>query len=155
MQFRHCDCMHTYVDTSNEIFFAEFESLSQSFSCRFVGHYKNKSCEIAYVGATNQTCPLDKENLVWHMNSSDNLMLDTIIVFIPSLAQTSSKLFCFTAVGKTPTFTIVIEGTFTIGMTLYTVSQKLSPEKISPIAPCSRGQIFYPTSFCSVLMIAW
>ena len=105
-----------YVDTSNELFFAEFDSLSQSFSCRFVRSYENKSCEIAYgaVGPTDQTCPLDiKETFVWHMNSSDNLMLDTVIVFIPSLAQTTS--FCFTAIGKTRMFAVAVEGTFTIG----------------------------------------
>lgn len=62
---------------------------------------------------TNQSCYLDKK--VSHMNSSDNFMLDRVIVHIPSLAQTKSNLFCFKAVGTTSMFTIVVEGTFTIG----------------------------------------
>ena len=63
---------------------------------------------------TDQNCILDKA-VVTHMNSSVNIMLDTVTVHIPSLAQTDSKLFCFKAVGITSMFTVAVEGTFTIG----------------------------------------
>ena len=107
-----------FPDTSNSLFFVEFKSLSHSFSCRFVGNFENKSCEITY-GAmgdpniTDQNCNLDKA--VTHMNSSVNIMLDTVTVHIPSLVQTDSNLFCFKAVGTTSMFTVAVEGTFTIG----------------------------------------
>ena len=107
-----------FPDTSNSLFFVEFESLSHSFTCRFVGnHFENKSCEITYgamdPNVTDQNCNLDKA--VTHMSSSVNIMLDTVTVHIPSLAQTGSKLLCFKAVGTTSMFTVVVEGTFTIG----------------------------------------
>ena len=50
-----------------------------------------------------------------HMNSNDK-MLNTVIVYIPSLAQAK---FCFTAIGKTPSFTIAVEGTFTTSNSCY------------------------------------
>ena len=51
------------------------------------------------------------------MNSSDNALIDTAIVHIPSLAQNDheSKLFCFRAVGTTLMFIVGVEGSFTIG----------------------------------------
>ena len=63
----------------------------------------------------DQNCYLDKE--VTHTNSSVNFMLDTVTVFILPLVQTDheSKLFCFSAIGTTAVFTVVVEGTFTIG----------------------------------------
>ena len=46
------------------------------------------------------------------MNNSENMVLNTVNVFIPDvLAQ---QLYCFTAIGRTPMFTIAVEGTFTI-----------------------------------------
>ena len=79
----------------------------------------NKSCEIIYgaVDQTDQTCAMNDQvtqNKI--MNSSNDLMSDTVIVFVPLLAQTSSKIYCFTAIGKTPSLTIAIEGTFKTGI---------------------------------------
>ena len=104
------------VDTSNNLFFAEFEPLNHSFSCHFIGSYENKSCEIAYeaIDSIDQTCSLDN-NADRPMNSSDNLMSDAVTVFIPSLTKAKSVIFCYTAIGKTPSFAIAVEGTFTIG----------------------------------------
>lgn len=106
-----------FADTSNNVFFVEYEPLSHRFSCQFVGHFESKSCEVTYgpINPMDQNCFLNKE--VTHMNSSVNFMLDTVTVFIPPLAQTDhdSKLFCFKAVGTTSVFTAAVEGTFTIG----------------------------------------
>ena len=97
-----------FADTSNDVFFVEYEPLSHSFSCRFVGHYENITCEVTYgpVDSAGQTCSL--ENQVTQINSSDNALIDAVIVHIPSLAQTDheSKLFCFRAVGTTSVFTM-------------------------------------------------
>ena len=109
--------MSMFSDTSNDVFFVEYEPLSHSFSCRFVGHYENITCEVIYgpVDLTGQTCSL--ENQVTQINSSDNALMDTIIVHIPSLAQNDheSKMFCFRAVGTTLMFIVGVEGSFTIG----------------------------------------
>ena len=67
---------------------------------------------------TDHACRLDKEANIWHVNSSDNFLSDIVIVFIPSLAQATSTLFCFTAIGTTSAFTIAVEGTFTIGIVM-------------------------------------
>ena len=109
--------MSMFSDTSNDVFFVEYEPLSHSFSCRFVGHYENITCEVTYgpVDLTGQTCSL--ENQVTQINSSDNALMDTVIVHILSLAQNDheSKMFCFKAVGTTSMFTVGVEGSFTIG----------------------------------------
>ena len=104
------------IDTSNSLFFVIYEPLSNGFSCVFVGSYENKSCEITYgaMDPTDQTCPLDNQ-AARHVNSSGSLMLDTVTVFIPPLAQAKPAIYCFTAIGKTPYFTIAVEGTFIIG----------------------------------------
>ena len=106
-----------FADASNDVFFVEYEPLSHSFSCQFVGHYENITCEVTYgpVDPAGQTCSL--ENQVTQMNSSDNALIDAVIVHIPSLAQTDheSKLFCFRAVGTTSMFIVGVEGSFTIG----------------------------------------
>ena len=106
---------HMDVDTSNSLFFVEYEPLSHSFSCRFVGHYESKSCEVTYgaMDPTDQLCTLDNQNTL--MNNSDDILLNTVKVsLLVPLAQTNSKLFCFTAIGRTPMFAIAVEGTFTI-----------------------------------------
>ena len=104
------------IDTSNSLFFITYETLSNGFSCVFVGSYENRFCEITYgaMDPTDQTCPLDNQ-AAWHVNSSGSLMLDTVTVFILLLAQAKPAIYCFTAIGKTPNFTIAVEGTFTIG----------------------------------------
>ena len=61
---------------------------------------------------TDQTCAMVILNM--HVNSSDK-MLDTVKVFIPLLAQAKPAIYCFTAIGRTPNFTMAVEGTFTIG----------------------------------------
>ena len=104
------------IDASNSLFYIKYEQFSNSFefSCQFVGNHVNKSCEIMYgaMDPTHQTCAMDNRRV----NSSDK-MLDTIIVFIPSLTLTQTKpaVYCFTAIGKTPSFIIAVEGTFTTG----------------------------------------
>ena len=105
------------VDTLNSFFFVEYEPLSNSFSCLFVGRvYENKSCEIIYgaMSQTNQLCPLDNQ-VILCVNSSR--ISDTVTVFLPELEHTDSEL-CFTAMGKTATFTVHVafEGTFKTGI---------------------------------------
>ena len=74
-----------------------------------------RSCTYGPVNPMDKNCYLDRE--VTHMNSSVNFILDTVTVLIPPLAQTDheSKLFCFSAVGTTSVFTVVVERSFTIG----------------------------------------
>ena len=63
---------------------------------------------------TDQTCAM----VIQHMrvkNGDKIYMSDTVTVFIPSLAQAKPAIYCFTVIGKTPNFTIAVEGTFTIG----------------------------------------
>ena len=112
------------VGTSNSLFFVEFELLSHTFFCRFVGRYENKSCEITYgpMDPTDQFCTLD--NFITLTNNSDNMILNTVNVSILApLAQTNSKLFCFTAIGKTPMFAIAVEGSFAITGIIVTVAK--------------------------------
>ena len=104
-----------FADTSNSVFFVEFEPLSHTFSCRFIGHYGIKSCEITIHGATDPTdeiCSLKDQ--VTQMNSSDEFVLDTVTVHV-HIAQTDheSVRLCFRAVGTTSMFTVGVEGTFT------------------------------------------
>ena len=112
------------IGTSNSLFFVEYEVLRNifKFSCWFVRNHVNKSCEIIYraVDQTDQTCAMNNQ-VTWNMhrmimNSSNDLMSDTVIVFIPLPAQASSKIYCFTAIGNTPLFTIAVEGTFKTGI---------------------------------------
>ena len=106
-----------FADTSNNVFFVEFEPLSHTFSCQFIGHYENKSCAVTYgrIDTTDQICNL--ENQFTQMNSSDITTLDSLTVNVPSLPQTDhqSKLICFRAVGTTSVFTAAVEGSFIIG----------------------------------------
>ena len=100
------------VDTLNSLFFVKYEPLSYSFSCRFVGFHENKSCEVTYgpVDPTGQLCTSDNRNTL--VNTSDDMVSNTVNVFIPPLV--AQQLYCFTAIGRTPMFTIAVEGTFTI-----------------------------------------
>jgi hypothetical protein len=63
---------------------------------------------------TDETCSL--ENQITQMNSSDDLVLDTVTVHI-DLVQNDhdSKWLCFRAVGTTLMFTVAVEGTFVTG----------------------------------------
>ena len=103
------------TDTSNSLFFVKYEPLNSIFSCLFVGNHENKSCDITYgaMNPTDQACAMDNQ-VTRHVNSSDK-MLDTVTVFIPPLAQAKPVIYCFTAIGRTPSFTIAVEGTFIIG----------------------------------------
>ena len=100
------------VDTLNSLFFVKYEPLSYSFSCRFVGFHENKSCEVTYgpVDPTGQLCTLDNQTTL--ENNNENMISNTVKVFIPAVL--TQQLYCFTAIGRTPTFTIAVEGTFTI-----------------------------------------
>ena len=102
------------VDTSNSLFFIKYKPLSHSFSCRFVGFHENKSCEVIYgpVDPTGQLCTLD--NQITLMINSENMVSNTVNVLIPAVL--TQQLYCFTAIGRTPMFTIAVEGTFTTGM---------------------------------------
>ena len=109
-----------FADTSNSVFFVEFEPLSHTFSCRFIGHYGIKSCEITIYGATDPTdeiCSLKDQVTYTQMNSSDEFVLDTVTVpvYIPQTDHESMRL-CFRAVGTTSMFTVAVEGTFTTGI---------------------------------------
>ena len=118
------------VDTSNSLFFIEFQPLSRTFICRFVGQHESKLCEITYgpVDPTDQLCTLQLDNRIPLVNNSDTS--DTVNVSIPAhvlLAQTESQRFCFTAIGETPQFTIAVEGMFTIeGIKCYYITVMLT-----------------------------
>ena len=122
--------MQIIIVTSNSLFFVEFQPLSRTFICRFVGQQENKSCEITYgpVDPTDQLCTSQLDNRIPLVNNSDTS--DTINVSIPAqdlLAQTESQRFCFIAIGETPQFTIAVEGMFTIeGTKCYCISVMLS-----------------------------
>jgi hypothetical protein len=105
------------VDTSNSLFFVKFEPLSRTFSCQFVGQHDNKSCEITYgpVDPTGQLCTsqLDKRSTLENNSGTS----DIVNVSIPAQdlqPQTEPQRFCFIAIGKTPEFTLAVEGVFTI-----------------------------------------
>jgi hypothetical protein len=105
------------VDTSNTLFFVEFEPLSRILSCRFVGQHDSKSCEVTYgpVDSTDQLCTLQLDNRITLVSNSDTS--DIVIVSIPAKdlqPQTEPQRFCFIAIGKTPEFTLAVEGVFTI-----------------------------------------
>ena len=91
-----------------------YEPLSHTFSCQFVGFHENKSCEVTYgpMDQTGQTCTLDNQNIL--VNNSDDMVSNTVNVSIPATALLAQQLYCFTAIGETPMFTIAVEGTFTI-----------------------------------------
>jgi hypothetical protein len=104
------------VDTSNYLFFVEFEPLSHTFTCQFVGHYGIKSCEITYgaVDPTDQSCRMEN-HITRRVNGDVIIITDTVTIVLPGLEHTDSE-YCFTAVGKTEIFTIAVEGTFKIGI---------------------------------------
>ena len=112
LQSHTCHIMD--VDTLNHLFFVEFEPFSHSFSCRFVGFHENKSCEVTYgsVDPKDQLCTLDNRTTL--ENNNENMISNTVNIFIPATALLAQQLYCFTAIGRTPTFTIAVEGTFTI-----------------------------------------
>ncbi len=110
--------LHNVMDVGalNYLFFAEFEPLNYTFSCRFVGrYYENKSCEITYgaVDPTDQSCRMD--NHITRRVNSSFVISDTVTIVLPGLEHTDSG-YCFTAVGKTVMFTAAVEGTFKIGI---------------------------------------
>ena len=97
------------------MFFVEFEPLSRTFSCKFIGQHLI-SCEITY-GATypiDQHCLMDNHIITRRVDNSV-IVSDTVTVVLPELEHTDSQ-FCFTAIGKTRTFTVAVEGTFKTGM---------------------------------------
>ena len=102
------------VDILNSLFFVKYEPLNHTFSCRFVGRYENKLCEVAYgpMDPTDQLCALDNQ-VIRRVNH--NIISDTVTVFLPQLEHSDSE-FCFTAIGKTEVFTVAVEGTFKIGI---------------------------------------
>ena len=53
-------------------------------------------------------------HITWRMNSSVITLSDTVIIVLPGLEHTDSQ-FCFTAIGRTETFAIAVEGTFKTG----------------------------------------
>ena len=119
------------VDTSNSLFFIEFQPLSRTFICRFVGQHESKSCEITYgpVDPTDQLCTLQLDNRIPLVNNSDT-STDIINVSIAAQdlqAQINPQHFCFTAIGETPQFTIAVEGMFTIeGIKCYYITVMLT-----------------------------
>ena len=100
------------------MFFVEFEPLSHTFSCKFIGQHLNDiiSCEITYGAAypIDQRCLMDNHIITRRVDNSV-IVSDTVTVVLPELEHTDSQ-FCFTAIGKTRTFTIAVEGTFKTGM---------------------------------------
>ena len=106
--------MDVHVAASNSFFFVEFQSLSHTFSCRFVGQHESKYCEVTYgpIDPTDQLCTLNTHRVNNSVIGSDTA---TVTIALPELEHTDSQ-FCFTAIGKTRTFTIAVEGTFKTGM---------------------------------------
>ena len=104
------------------MFFVEFEPLSRTFSCEFIGQHLNDiiSCEITYgaVYPTDQRCLVDNyNNIITRRVDNSVIVSDTVTIVLPELEHTDSQL-CFTAIGKTRTFTIAVEGTFKTGILL-------------------------------------
>ena len=106
--------MNLDVATSNSFFFVEFQPLSRTFSCQFVGQHESKSCEITYgpIDPTDQLCTLNTRCVNNSVIGSDTA---TVTIALPELEHTDSQ-FCFTAIGKTRTFTVAVEGTFKTGV---------------------------------------
>ena len=101
------------VDTSNSLLFIEFQPLSRTFICRFVGQHEYKSCEVTYgpIDSTDQLCTLNTRRVNNSVIVSDTV---TVTIALPELEYTDSQ-FCFTAIGRTETFTVAVEGTFKTG----------------------------------------
>ena len=106
--------MNMDVDASNSFFFIELKPLSHTFSCQFLGQQENKSCEVTYgpIDPTDQLCTLNTRRVNNSVIVSDTA---TVTIALPELEHTDSQ-FCFTAIGKTRTFTVAVEGTFKTGM---------------------------------------
>ena len=106
----------------NGLLQAEFNSTNSSFTCRFIGDYGTglMSCKIVY-GLCNHQMN-DSEECVSSGVKAEaesiaygNIAESAVTVSILPLAKTVSK-FCFLAIGKTPNFTIAVEGYFNTGM---------------------------------------
>ena len=101
-----------HIEASNTFFFAQFDLVSNSFSCHFTGYHKRKSCSVMYgvKDPTTQNCHLENEA----RNSSNSSLSHFVTVFIPPLTKSGSK-YCFIAKGSTTMLTVAVEGTFYVG----------------------------------------
>ena len=98
------------IETTNKLLSVYFDGSKRSFLCEFLQYeFENKSCTIklGIIDVLDQSCNIKSEI----RNSSDNTLVDTVTVSIPTLSTSESE-FCFIAIGNTANFSIAIEGTF-------------------------------------------
>ena len=114
------------TDKMNNILQVSFDPSRSRFSCLFAESVGNgsKSCNIVYglkdpLTDESNSC-FSSVNSVKSKaeNITNSFVTDTVIVYVPTLAQAGSE-FCFVAIGTATTLSVAVEGIFKIGKCIY------------------------------------